>query len=63
MRKPINDFLADARGNAALEYGLVLAAIGVAVVSAVSALGETLAEIYQTVLSGLSSFGSGGPLG
>ncbi len=53
MRKTISDFLADSRGNAALEYGLVLAAVGIGLVSAVSALGEALGEIYRSVLSAL----------
>jgi Flp pilus assembly pilin Flp len=61
MRKIINTFLSDERGNAALEYALVLAAVGLGLITAVSALSETLGEIYQTITAGLATIGGGSP--
>jgi Flp pilus assembly pilin Flp len=57
MRKAVTHFLADERGSAMLEYSLIMAAMAVCVISAVSALGETLGGLYQTILAGVVSIG------
>jgi Flp pilus assembly pilin Flp len=53
MRKAVLDFLADDGGAAMLEYSLIMAAMAICVISAVSALGETLGGVYQNILSGV----------
>ena len=57
MRKAITQFLAEPNGSAMLEYALILSAIAIGVLSATSALGETLGEVYQTIISGIGSIG------
>lgn len=61
MRNAVIHFLADRRGSAMLEYSLVLGAIAICVVSAVSGLGEALGELYRTILTGVLAIGSLAP--
>lgn len=48
-------FLTDDRGSAAIEYSILLAGVAVGVIAASSALGQSLGEIYQTVIDGIAS--------
>ncbi|MGF1620844.1 MAG: Flp family type IVb pilin [Rhodomicrobiaceae bacterium] len=50
-------FLADNDGSAMLEYALIASAIAIAVLSAVSSLGDSFSGLYQTIISGLASVG------
>ncbi len=54
MQISISKFIAQEKGSAALEYSLVAAAVAIGVLSAISALGNAVGEIYQILLSGLA---------
>ena len=61
MRNAVIRFFSDRRGAAMLEYSLVMGAIAVCVVSAVSGLGDALGEMYRTILTGVTAIGSLAP--
>jgi Flp pilus assembly pilin Flp len=55
MRTLLAKFLTDRSGAAILEYSLIIGAVAVMLVSAVSSLGQGLGEIYQRVILALRS--------
>jgi len=57
MRKAVICFYSDRRGSAMLEYSLVMGAIAICVVAAVSGLGDALGEMYRTILTGVTAIG------
>ena len=57
MRKAVIHFYSDRRGSAMLEYSLVMGAMAICVVSAVSGLGDALGEMYRTILTGVTTIG------
>jgi len=46
-------FLKDERGVTAIEYGLIAALIAIAIIAAVSLLGDTLSSTFSKVTSAL----------
>ncbi len=48
-------FLKDRRGATAIEYALLASGIFLVILSAVQLLGSSLADLYQTILTGVSS--------
>lgn len=50
----VGRFLADRRGSAAVEYGLIAALIATVVVAAVSAVGASLSSQFVTISSHLN---------
>ena len=53
MKKMIADFLSDEEGATAIEYGLIAALIGVAVIAAVRAVGTNLSRTFSSIESAL----------
>jgi pilus assembly protein Flp/PilA len=48
-------FLKNEDGATAIEYGLIAALIGVAIIGAVSAVGGSLQDTFDSVTAGLNS--------
>jgi pilus assembly protein Flp/PilA len=59
MRTSLARFVKDESGSTAIEYGLIAAGIAIAILTAVNALGGSLAGLFETVGSKLSG-GAGG---
>lgn len=57
MRKAIIRFAADTDGSAAIEYSLLAGALALALIGAIVSYTETLASLYQTIISGVASIG------
>ena len=55
MQKAIHQLIEDEWGAAALEYSLVVAALAIGVLAAISSLSDTLIFLYQTITSGLGA--------
>jgi Flp pilus assembly pilin Flp len=55
MRVAYKRFLADERGAAMLEYGLIAAGIALVTLAGVHALGAQLDNLRQTIVTGLQS--------
>lgn len=53
MKKMITDFLSDEEGATAIEYGLIAALIGVAIIAAVRAVGTNLGATFSSIESAL----------
>ena len=53
MRKLVRHFLDDARGAAAIEYGLIAAGIAVAIIAVVNTLGTNLNTTFSSISSQL----------
>ena len=51
-------FFKNESGATAIEYGLIAALIAVAIISAVSALGGTTSNPFQSVADGMTNTGS-----
>jgi pilus assembly protein Flp/PilA len=58
MNKPtaaVRDFLADENGVTAIEYGLIASLIGVAMVTAATALGAKISDAFNYVVTQIKS--------
>ena len=53
MTKLINRFIKDEEGATAIEYGLIAALIAVAIITAVTALGENLSQNFSEINSAI----------
>lgn len=53
MNKFIQSFIADEAGATTIEYGLLIALIGVAIITAVSSVGTALSGKFRTVATSL----------
>lgn len=49
----LKDLLRDERGATAIEYGLLLALLAIAMLAALSRLGFTLASLFETIAAAL----------
>lgn len=54
MKKLFNRFKSDESGATAIEYGLIAALIAVAVIAAITAVGDQLSTTFSTIDSGLT---------
>lgn len=54
-RKIVANFLTDEDGATAIEYGLIAALISVAIIAAVSLLGESLNDVFQSIADTLNA--------
>ena len=63
MRKTIQSFLRDESGATAIEYSLMIALVGVAVISALDIAGDALAGVFQnlTLELNVAAEGAAGP--
>jgi pilus assembly protein Flp/PilA len=48
-------FMGDDTGASAIEYGLIMAAIGVAIIAAVFSVGSDLSNLFDVIASSISS--------
>lgn len=53
MRESIRKFLQNEEGATAVEYGLIAALIAVAIIAAVSGVGEQLKAVFTTIKNAL----------
>jgi pilus assembly protein Flp/PilA len=53
----LKQFLRDQSGATAIEYGLIVAGISVAIITVVNTLGSQLVSVFTTVNSDLASAG------
>lgn len=61
MKEIIQQFLRDEEGATAVEYGLIAALIAVAIIIAVTTVGDQLAAIFTTIANALTpASGTGG---
>ena len=58
MKRRIGTFLGDARGATAIEYGLIVALLVIAIISGVSALGGATSEMWGNMTYKVVSAGS-----
>lgn len=60
LKKKVQAFLADEQGATAVEYGLMVALIAIAIVVAVTAVGNQLIALFNDVVSKLGGTVGGG---
>jgi pilus assembly protein Flp/PilA len=53
-------FIRDERGQDLVEYALIVAAVGLALITTVNQLSVAVVSLYQSITTGLSSIGTGG---
>jgi pilus assembly protein Flp/PilA len=53
MTKFVSKFIEDESGATAIEYGLIAALIAVVIISAVTALGTTIKDKFNAVVTGM----------
>ncbi|MDX2264029.1 MAG: Flp family type IVb pilin [Hyphomicrobiales bacterium] len=63
MRKLMSRFASDESGAAAIEYGLIAAGIGVAVVTLVGQVGDEIRAMFASLRDQLAIFNGGGGVG
>ena len=56
----ISRFMNDDSGATAIEYGLIAALVSVAAIGALTAMGDSLSSLFDTVSTALSTAVSGG---
>ena len=54
MRKLFFDFLSDQSGATAIEYALIAAGIGIAIITAVNALGTEISSKFDSIKNSLN---------
>lgn len=54
MRNLVSKFVNDEEGATAIEYGLIAALIAVAIIGAITAVGDNLSDTFDDVASGLA---------
>ncbi len=60
MLTKLVSFLKDEDGATAIEYGLIAALVSVAAIGALTAMGDSLSSLFDTVSTALSTAVSGG---
>ena len=59
MRKAlILDFIRDEQGQDLVEYALIVAAVGLALITTVNQLSQGIVSLYQSITGDLSSIGA-----
>ncbi len=58
MLTRLKQFAADQSGATAIEYALVAVLVGIAIIASVTALGDSLRPIFETVASAVDSVSS-----
>lgn len=59
MYKLIRNFLEDQSGATSIEYGLIAAGIGVALITLVGQVGDELRDLFTNLQTGLTNFNAG----
>ena len=56
--RSVSDFLADQRGTTAIEYGLLISLIGMAILATVMTVGQGIKQtLYQAIVNALMTIG------
>jgi len=58
MKNLIISFLKEEDGQDLVEYALIVAAVGLALISTVSQLGQAISSLYTSITGDLSSIGT-----
>jgi pilus assembly protein Flp/PilA len=58
MKNVIVNFLKEEDGQDLVEYALIVAAVGLALISTVSALGQAISSLYNSITGDLASIGT-----
>jgi Flp pilus assembly pilin Flp len=58
MKNLIINFLQEDDGQDLVEYALIVAAVGLALISTVSQLGQAISSLYASITGDLSSIGT-----
>ena len=56
----VRRFVKDEQGQDLVEYALIVAAIGLALIATVSQLSTAIVSLYSSITQGLGSIGTGG---
>jgi len=60
VRPSLMRFLADEQGQDLVEYALLVAAVGLALIATVNTLSTSIVSLYSSITAGLGSIGAGG---
>jgi Flp pilus assembly pilin Flp len=60
MKKFILGFIRDEQGQDLVEYALIVAAIGLALIATVNQVSTAIVSLYQSIAQGLSTIGTTG---
>ena len=60
MKNLVMDFLRDEQGQDLVEYALIVAAVGLALIATVNQLSTAVVSLYSSITQGLTSIGAGG---
>jgi pilus assembly protein Flp/PilA len=58
MKQTIIDFLRDEQGQDLVEYALIVAAVGLALITTVNTLSQGIESLYSSITADLSSIGA-----
>jgi Flp pilus assembly pilin Flp len=60
MKKFLIQFIRDEQGQDLVEYGLIVAAIGLALIATVNNLSLAIVSLYSSIAQGLTTIGTSG---
>jgi Flp pilus assembly pilin Flp len=60
MKAFLIQFLRDEQGQDLVEYALLVAAVGLALIATVNTLSQQIITLYQSITAGVGSIGAGG---
>ncbi len=60
MKKFVIRFIRDEQGQDLVEYALIVAAVGLALITTVNTLSQAVVSLYSSITQGLASIGAGG---
>jgi pilus assembly protein Flp/PilA len=60
MKAFVIRFIRDEQGQDLVEYALIVAAVGLALITTVNTLSTAIVSLYSSITQGLASIGAGG---
>lgn len=60
MKAFVIQFIRDEQGQDLVEYALIVAAVGLALITTVNTLSTAIVSLYSSITQGLASIGAGG---
>ena len=60
IRTSLTSFWADEQGQDLVEYALLVAAVGLALIATVNTLSQSIVSLYTSITAGLATIGAGG---
>lgn len=58
MKRMIHNFIRDEQGQDLVEYALIVAAVGLALITTVNQLSQGVVSLYQSITGDLNSIGA-----